>query len=50
MLFSGKFVNVLFQYADDLMMLAKLNRAICDDERLMRNYLGLKENGHAQLK
>ncbi len=37
---------VFSQYIDDLMVLAKMLRAACNDEKLMRNYLdiGFKEN------
>lgn len=35
---------VFSQYVDDLMMLATIIRATCDDDKLMRNYLGFKEN------
>lgn len=38
---------VFSQYIDDLIMLAKTLRAVCNDERAMRRYLnmGLKETG-----
>ena len=37
---------VFSQYIDDLMLLAKMLRAACNDEKSMRNYLdiGFKEN------
>lgn len=34
---------VYSQYIDDLMMLAKMIRAACDDERTMKIYLGINE-------
>lgn len=34
---------VFSQYVDDLMMLAKIIRATCNDEELMHNYLDFKE-------
>ena len=34
---------VYSQYIDDLMMLAKMIRAACDDEKTMRTYLGVIE-------
>lgn len=35
---------VFSQYVDDLMMLAKIISATCNDEKLMRSYLGFREN------
>lgn len=34
---------VYSQYIDDLMMLAKMIRSACNDERTMRIYLGMDE-------
>lgn len=40
---SDKDVFCVFsQYIDDLMMLAKIIRATCDNEKLMCDYLGFK--------
>lgn len=35
---------VFSQYVDDLMVLAKTIRATCNDDKLMRKYLGFKKN------
>lgn len=37
---------VYSQYIDDLMMLAKMIRSACDDEKMMRAYLGMSEAKH----
>ena len=39
-------VDMLSQYIDDLMMLAKMIRAACADEKAMRAYLGIGEVEH----
>lgn len=45
---SDKDVFCVFsQYVDDLMRLAKIIRATCNDEELMRNYLEFTENEQA---